>query len=169
MADWSEEVKTGQRENHPLLFVLNNNYPQDDFNANLNYMSAKDRATALALRVIIQDDSGCYGEYTLCAYLVAVTAKKKKRASGVRYAVIWGASLGEDVSDNTPDHTIIDGRSVLHTDEFYGGTNKRTRTVSRWRFGCGVLVFLGGADGSSFAVSYAFVEEEGWGVSSLVH
>jgi hypothetical protein len=132
-------------------------------------MSADDRAKALALRVIMQDDSGCYGEYTLCTYLVAVTAKKKKRASGVRYTVIWGMSLGEDVSDNTPDHTIIDERSVLHTDEFDGGTNKRTGTVSCWWFGCGMLVFPGCADGSSFAVSYAFVEEEGWGVRSLVH
>lgn len=104
IARWADEIETGQRANHPLLFGLDRTYMLPELS--LRVLALEDRAKVLAVQKMQRDAYG-KGGYRLRAYLVDVMAKAMAsyHATGgvqrwVRYTVDRAAGLeGEEEPD----------------------------------------------------------------------
>jgi hypothetical protein len=88
IACWAEEIDTGTRANHPLLFVLDRTYILPELS--LRVLAAEDRAKVLAVQKL---QRGVYGKkgYQLQAYLAGVVATARTcdhgRIQGLKYTV----------------------------------------------------------------------------------
>ncbi|KAL2015064.1 hypothetical protein VTK56DRAFT_6416 [Thermocarpiscus australiensis] len=128
ISTWAEQIEAGERENRPLLFVLGHDY--EPRGMSIRYLSAEDRAKALALQVVQRESYDCGSAgYRLQVYLVAVTATSKNYgssavASRVKYAIERAATL-DGVLMNRVRDTIVDERCVLQPAEFENGTVSR--------------------------------------------
>ncbi|KAK4038414.1 hypothetical protein C8A01DRAFT_17491 [Parachaetomium inaequale] len=142
LACWAEELDTGARPHHPLLYVLAGTYGPRDIG--VRHMTPEDRAKVLAVQALQREVYGepARGKYKLEGYLVAVTATATNYGNGdvgrrVKYSIERATTLEGELRNEVKD-VIVGERCVLQEGEFESGdarevygkttTTRRTRT-----------------------------------------
>lgn len=126
---WAFEIEATERENHPVLFVLDEDY--EPRGMHLGCLSAAGRAKVLSAQACAEREE--YGEeHHLRVYLVVVKATAKNCGDpDVSMRVKYVREKAADVNDgmqNSAEELVIDDRCVFHPEMFADGLENR-RTI----------------------------------------